>query len=383
MLKQEFFDFLHSQYTQLKPEHSELIAENLISTGVVRLPKTILDQAKRVVKQLFALREDPIYQQDILNHSPGIASPDPGNKSICMSYDFHVNSFDQLKLIEVNTNASFLPLGRHLYDFMNISLPVPFELKDHIDNIAEEHLLAGHDSSPKKIYITDYEPEKQRLFIEFLIYKNIYSNYGIECEIKDVRSIADVETGSFIYNRHTDFYLEHAESSYLREIVGTKASTVSPHPHEYALLADKERLIDWSTALDRNQQSWAQHLLPIKEYLLGSRILTTEVSDTIWKERKKYFLKPLRAFGSKQSFRGESITKGNFAEMLDGTFIAQEYCHPPEQKFLFDGAEIPLKYDLRFFTYKAEIQLVIARLYQGQVTNLKTPQGGFACVEFF
>jgi hypothetical protein len=36
--------------------------------------------------------------------------------------------------------------------------------------------------------------------------------------------------------------------------------------------------------------------------------------------------------------------------------------------------------DLRNYVYDGEVQLVAARLYQGQTTNFRTPGGGFAPV---
>ena len=39
-----------------------------------------------------------------------------------------------------------------------------------------------------------------------------------------------------------------------------------------------------------------------------------------------------------------------------------------------------LKLDLRNYVYHGRVQLVSARLYQGQTTNFRTPGGGFAAV---
>jgi hypothetical protein len=63
-------------------------------------------------------------------------------------------------------------------------------------------------------------------------------------------------------------------------------------------------------------------------------------------------------------------------------FVAQEFAPPAEVDVLQDGQNLKMKYDLRCYTYKDELQLVIARLYQGQTTNLKTVGGGFAIVDF-
>ena len=39
-----------------------------------------------------------------------------------------------------------------------------------------------------------------------------------------------------------------------------------------------------------------------------------------------------------------------------------------------------MKADIRCYVYNGHIQLVAARLYQGQTTNFRTPGGGFAPV---
>jgi hypothetical protein len=44
------------------------------------------------------------------------------------------------------------------------------------------------------------------------------------------------------------------------------------------------------------------------------------------------------------------------------------------------GEPLPLKLDLRSYVYAGRIQLVAARLYQGQTTNFRTAGGGFAPV---
>lgn len=69
-----------------------------------------------------------------------------------------------------------------------------------------------------------------------------------------------------------------------------------------------------------------------------------------------------------------------FAEILEGDYVAQALV-PPSERVLRD-ADVPraLKMDLRNYVYNGEVQLVAARLYQGQTTNFRTPGGGFAPV---
>jgi hypothetical protein len=45
------------------------------------------------------------------------------------------------------------------------------------------------------------------------------------------------------------------------------------------------------------------------------------------------------------------------------------------------GELLELKADVRNYVYRGAVQLVAARLYQGQTTNFRTPGGGFAVVK--
>ena len=84
-----------------------LISENLFSPFQIELPKNILAQAQEMVKACFQLRENPNYQKTYSAELEMRGIKDPGNKAICMSYDFHLDQDGILKLIEINTNASF------------------------------------------------------------------------------------------------------------------------------------------------------------------------------------------------------------------------------------------------------------------------------------
>jgi hypothetical protein len=66
--------------------------------------------------------------------------------------------------------------------------------------------------------------------------------------------------------------------------------------------------------------------------------------------------------------------------MHDG-YVAQRIAAPGERVICLDGSEPQsLKYDVRCYVYDGKVQLVAARLYQGQTTNFRTPGGGFAPV---
>lgn len=414
-MKSKYFALIKKTFPTIPPESNDLISDQLLSPFHLELPIDLLFQAQKMVKTLYSLREDLNYQDFVLKKSPKVAQFNPNNKSLCMSYDFHINSEGQLKLIEVNTNAAFLVMGYFLYQAHQLPLPIAdFTMDELHRNFLEEYSLnrtSEYESLPRplNIAIIDEDPAKQKLYFEFLLYQQLLSQYGHRVFIADPKELLltdqkqlIIESQSqypidFIYNRTTDFYLDTEPIGAMKMAYLDGHVTLSPNPHEYALLADKNRMIEWSLACSGNKEgettdssspffiSEAQNgeLKKIQSNLLSTELLQQSNSAHIWAHKKKYFLKPLTSFGSKGSYRGEGISHSLFNQIIDKNFLAQEFCPAPEKKFSADGFEsTKLKYDLRFYAYKDRIQLVIARLYQGQVTNLKTPLGGFAPIVF-
>lgn len=380
----QFIQQLKNSFRGLKDQALEnRVSENLISPFTLHLPASVLKDVQKSIEVLFRLRENKTYQSSYHAELSALNLMDPGNKSICMSYDFHVTADQQIKLIEVNTNASFLALGHEMYKLHGLPLPVKdFSLEEIRRDIETEVRLHGKDiHKPMNVAIIDEEPEQQRLFIEFLVYQELFKEWGWNSQIQDYRSV-DLEKTDFIYNRYTDFLFQQPESAALKSAFISKSTCFSPHPYEYFLLADKQRMIDWS--LNENLQKWRvspEDQAVIQSVVPRSFSLEAENKEDIWAQRKTLFLKPKRAFGSKQSYRGSSISRKIFDELVGQEIIAQSFVPPSEQVFQTPEGEQSFKYDLRCFAYQGRLQLIVARLYQGQVTNLRTPWGGFACVE--
>lgn len=371
---------IHPALTREKIE--PLVAENLLSPFVVDLPFDVLRQAQEFVAAIFNLRESDEYREFLTLQAEALGIQDPGNKSICMSYDFHLSSDGNLKLIEINTNASFLALGDLMYKSAGQRAPITdFSAEEIKSNILEELSLSGKKNEKPRIAIIDEKPEEQRLFIEFLIFADLFKSWGWEVKILDFKE--GLETFDFIYNRLTDFYFSSENSRILKKLFNSKKLCFSPNPYEYFLLADKGRMIDWSSDgflekmnLSANQVEIIHRNLPIAKNMIFAN------GDEIWAQRKNLFFKPQQAYGAKQSYRGAKISRKVFDEIIGNNFIAQEFIEAPELEFETPAGPQKFKYDLRFYAYKGRVQSVVARLYQGQVTNLKTAHGGFACVRF-
>lgn len=384
--KTNFIQQLQNDFRGLQGQALDsLISENLISPFTIRLPESVLEQAQKSIEVLFRLRENKNYQAFYKTGLEELGLKDPGNKSITMSYDFHVTSENKLKLIEVNTNASFLALGYEMYKSRQQPLPVrDFSLEEIRKDIETEIMLCGKiTKSPLSVAIIDEEPEKQRLYIEFLVYQELFKQWGWDSKILDYRKL-ETTTTDFIYNRYNDFFLNSPTSAELKSSFLNRKSCFSPNPYEYFLLADKQRMIDWSqpeNLIKWNVSTDDQDI--IRSVVPFSLSLETYNKEEIWAKRKSIFIKPKRAFGSKQSYKGASISRKIFDELAGQEFIAQEFVAPSEQVFKTPEGEQCFKFDLRCHAYQGRLQLITARLYQGQVTNLRTPFGGFACIEFY
>jgi len=79
-------------------------------------------------------------------------------------------------------------------------------------------------------------------------------------------------------------------------------------------------------------------------------------------------------------YRGDKLTRRVWEEILAGDYVVQELVPPGERQVQVETDTTALKYDVRCFVYAGKVQLLAARLYQGQVTNFRTPGGGFAPV---
>lgn len=371
-LKASFVSYLNQKYPQIAVNLLEqLISDELLSPFQVSLSQDQVKSIKNEIAAYWPLRNWGEKNLSSQYSHYGLRKPD--NYSVCMSYDFHINPQGQPELIEINTNASFLALGLELYKFLNLANPAgSFDEANLVEMFLNEIRLCG--AKQDSIAIIDDNPQEQRLYLEFLVYKALFEKNGLTTEIFNINETDKFKKYSLIYNRYTDFYLQENKSLHIKNLYNDGILNLSPQPHEYFLLADKQRFLNW------NQQNEVEKPLSLlKSYDLG-----IEDKDKIWNERKTLFFKPKTSYGGKQAYKGASMSRKMFDEVFNQNFIAQQLSTPStisiDTNNTFNLPKQDFKYDLRCFVYKDELQLIVARLYQGQTTNLKTPGGGFACV---
>ena len=305
-LKASFVAYLIAKYPQFSEELLQsLVSENLLSPFQITLTQEMLLSIQAEIKKYWKLRQWSV--DHLGNRYDAMNLRRPKNYGACMSYDFHVSTKNQLELIEINTNASFLALGLELYQFLNLDEVASGLSADKIVEMFQQE--NGLVEKPQlKLAIMDEKPDQQKLYVEFLIYQSLFRNKNIACEIADISEIEKIKDSSLVYNRYTDFYLQELKSAEIKKLFNDSKIELSPNPYEYFLLADKERLIDWSTQTEIEKP---KSLLPTYD-------LAVENKEKIWTERKQLFFKPKNAFGGKQTYKGASISR-NRASTVSST----------------------------------------------------------------
>ena len=254
--------------------------------------------------------------------------------------------------------------------------------------IAEWRLQRGSQEL-KCVAIIDDNPGEQYLYPEFLLFQQLFRRNGIEAIISDPRELVLHEGVlwhrdtriDLVYNRLTDFSLEVTEHAALRDAYLNGQVVLTSHPRAHALYADKRNL---GVLTDATQlRAWGVADAVVTTLLSGiprTQTVNRADADALWSNRRKLFFKPAAGYGSRAAYRGEKLTRRVWEEVLAGSYVAQAFI-PPSERVIRDAASpLALKLDLRNYVYDGAVQLLAARLYQGQTTNFRTPGGGFAPV---
>lgn len=308
-------------------------------------------------------------------------------RGVFYGYDFHLNE-QGAHLIEINTNAGGGFLNALLMDSQrDETLPgtavAEADLEQvFLDMFRNEWRQARGDAPLSCIAIVDEQPEEQYLYPEFLLAQRLFERAGIDCVIADPSAFAMREEGLYIgaqqidllYNRLTDFSLRQFPA--LLQAYQSGSVVLTPSPAHYVRYADKRNL---ARLTDRKALQGVDDadIETLQAGIPDTFIVQPELEQSLWDGRKQLFFKPYSGFGSKGAYRGEKLTKRVFGEILQSGYVAQKLA-PPGERCVEEG--LMLKYDMRCYVYDGKIQLVAARLYQGQTTNFRTPGGGFAPV---
>jgi hypothetical protein len=313
-----------------------------------------------------------------------------------LGFDFHLSPTGP-QLIEINTN----PGGGLLNAVLRQAQRACCEPVEAALGVGDDERTAGRflamfkaefqrarpGATLARVAIVDDDPNAQFLYPEFVLFQRLFEMAGIEALICDAREL-ELSAGALrsggraidlVYNRSTDFELREPEHAALARAYTEQLAVVTPHPEAYALYADKQRLITLSDgaalralgASERDAELLARHV--------PQTVRVTE-RERFWSERKQWFFKPEQGYGGKAAYRGDKLTKATFERVLSERYVAQRIVPPSARVVAVDGQERALKLDVRCFAYEGQVQLVCARIYDGQTTNFRTTGGGFAPV---
>ncbi len=314
------------------------------------------------------------------------------NLGVFYGYDFHLNAAGA-HLIEINTNAGGAFLNALLLQSQQDSgLPgtssAPELLEHHIVEMFRNEWRLERDDAPlQTIAIVDEQPAGQYLYPEFILAQQMFGRAGMQAFIVDPVDLSARANGVYlgeqkidlIYNRLTDFSLEKFPA--LLAAYQAKHVVLTPNPEGYQRYADKRNLVKLTdTGFLRGMGAGEEVISVLQQGIPQTRVVGANDAEQWWAERKQWFFKPVSGYGAKGAYRGDKITRRVFEEILAGDYVAQQLAQPGERRVIVNGEATALKFDVRCYVYDGKVQLLAARMYQGQTTNFRTPGGGFALV---
>ncbi|MDO9601634.1 MAG: hypothetical protein Q7J02_04915 [Rhodocyclaceae bacterium] len=367
---------------------ADLLAErpHLFSSATVPIGAADLAQMRALIAAVEHVIALPAWQEFTMRAAggggtapakvgAGGTAQNSATTGVFMGYDFHLTEAGP-QLIEINSNAGGGLLAA---------------LQAERDDVLDAYVAMFRTECPRELKvlaIVDEAPREQYLYPEFFGFQRLFAQHGIRVLICDPAELLlchgnlwiEETKLDLVYNRLTDFSLTLPAHAVLRE-AWRQGVAITPNPAIHARYADKRNLIaltdaallaEWGVAETTRQTLLAG--IPRTEQV------TNERAEDFWQQRRQLFFKPAAGFGSKGSYRGDKLTRRVFEEILAGNYVAQDFAPPSTVAVNLDGELTELKADIRNYVYRGEVQLVAARLYQGQTTNFRTPGGGFAKV---
>ncbi len=369
----------------------------LFSDTAVYISSKEYQQIQNIVQAVETMVTCPLYQQRILADAPNTAQMTSHTGGAFNAIDFHMSNLGP-RIIEVNTNGGGAFLNSALIaaqiaccDVNESQTQSLYHTLDteFVSMLKNEWRLERGQLPLKTIAIVDDKPEEQFLYPELLMAQHLFENAGIQTYILSPEQMTYDDTGLYfngtkldlIYNRLTDFYFSESTHQHIKKSYLNRSVVVTPNPFHYALYANKQHLIHMS---DPEFLASLSLTTEIKTTLLNAapqtQRVTAESADDLWQNRKHLFFKPMVGFGSRATYRGDKLTQKVWTEIVKSDYVAQQFIPPSIRAVEVNNETKMLKMDIRAYIYQGRIQLLAARLYQGQTTNFRTPGGGFAPV---
>lgn len=288
--------------------------------------------------------------------------------ALVTGYDFHITS-EGPRLIEINANAGGMFA---LLEHPLMSVAERARVKNMFLEACSKE-IEKICTTPPTVAIVDERPEEQFLYPEFLAMAHLLEDAGYRVVVADTQSLV-YEPGKgllydgahidAVYLRDTDFLLDTVRTQAIRAALDAGDVQVTPHPQEHRLLSDKEKLCTFSDTS-----------------VLPALRMTHENKGQLWTDRNKYVFKPVGGYASRGVYRGDKISHSRFEGLGSETpYIAQVRADAALVTVRTEEGSRVMKYDVRAYAHRERVYVLGARVYDGQVTNLRTAGGGFAPV---
>lgn len=347
----------------------------LASETPMALKRNAFNRMLDFVRLTDRMGSSPEYAARLERLLPPTAHMIPARPAMLMGYDFHLTP-EGPKLIEINNNAG----GLHVRDDQWIPQPPIPELSGSLT----ARLLEMFPPSLRHIAIMDEDIAHQHMYPEMVAYAELLRADGRRAWLVTPEQIEGRDDGLWvegqrldaIYNRHTDFYLESTAMAHIRRAFLLGMVDLNPFPRSYALLGEKTRMADWwrpgwlEAWLDTASVALIQAVVP------ETHLLHEMDADQIWRDRRHWVFKPAARHGGKGVVVGKSVSRTRFGKMGEDTVI-QRFIPPS----VVDVGGRDMKFDVRLYTYGAELIAVSGRVWRGQVTNFQAEGSGWVGID--
>jgi len=307
---------------------------------------------------------------------PEAATIIQAESSMLMGYDFHLTEQGP-KLIEINNNAGGLweADSGWIPQFANHAMLG--ELNDRIAAMFPEKW--------QHIAILDEDVSQQFMFPEMQAYGKLLQDLGRKVSFVSPEELVyngqsllvAGEAIDAIYNRHTDFYLLTPEMSHIAQAFMAGHFALNPYPRSYALVGDKNRMVDWWRPAFFDGVLEASQVEIIKNIVPETHIMAEVEADVAWSNRARWVFKPAALHGGKGVLMGKSISRTRF-ERFDAPNTVMQQLVPPSTIAIDERS---FKFDLRLYMCGQDLIAMAGRAWNGQITNFKEEGSGWTAIQ--
>jgi len=329
----------------------------------------------RFARSIDDLQSNPAYIQALASKLPDTAHLVPKQPSILMGYDFHLTESSP-KLIEINNNAGGL--------WERDDGWIPQYEHDEMQGDLTLRLLHMFDQDWQHIAIMDEDIQQQYMLPEMKAYAALLEKDGRKVSLVSPEELILTDDGlliddakvDMIYNRHTDFYLQSQAMQHIRKAFMAEQVALNPYPRSYALIGDKNRMVDWWR--DNLMSFLAGDTLDLIHQVVPETHLLAEYDlEQAWLQRKQWVFKPAARHGGKGVLLGKGMSRKRFDALDKTTTVMQKLV--PASKVELHGKSF--KFDIRLYMYGKQLIAMAGRAWNGQITNFREEGSGWVPIK--